>query len=512
MNKQVVSTIIGTALIGLINPKKKMGSHAKWFRFLPKSIEEFVSAANNIEYADKVDALYLTEVYENLDESEYPEGFPSHIIEHVGNFKNLKNLGLSDIELSALPSSFSNLTNLKKINLSFNNFDHIPQVLKDLPALEKVDLSYNKRIETFSASDLMFVNKFNEINLSRCRLKTLPEDFVSTLGSRVKKINLDGNLGLIRSPVEYLLKLLDSGFPVDLFLKTFRSEDQYSYAKKNEWYYYYSSFTKRRNRSFFMADDIPKFSKDPVWMATRKGLSVKFRYEYRGQEIDYSKRQSLMNEVLTIVTRMKRLTSFKILPFSARADREPVSKKTDVILPNSIVNLTHLEGLTIDDFGTVVIPTSIKNLDGLTKVNFYDVDKVVGLSNLGGIEYTMVLTLDYDQINFEELYTLENVTELTILNENLVLPEGIDSMKNLRRLNVPHIISIPDSILNVEDLSILNIEADRGWSSWKKKKQLRIPLPMKIMQAVKKGFKKNIAKNIIRVYSEIPAKSQLRKF
>ena len=35
---------------------------------------------------------------------------------------------------------------------------------------------------------------------------------------------------------------------------------------------------------------------------------------------------------------------------------------------------------------------------------------------------------------------------------------------------------------------------------------------MKIMQAVKKGFKENIAKNIIRVYSEIPAKSQLRKF
>ena len=227
MNKQVVSTIIGAALIGLIDPKKKMGSHAKWFRFIPQSIEEFVSAANNIEYADKVIALYLPDIYENLDESEYPEGLPSHIIEYVGNFKNLKDLCLSNMELSALPSSFSNLTNLMKIDLSFNNFDHIPQVLKDLPALEKVDLSYNKRIETFSASDLMFANEFSEINLSRCGLKTLPEDFVSTLGSRVKKINLDGNLGLIRSPVEYLLKLLDSGFPIDLFLKIFRPEDQY---------------------------------------------------------------------------------------------------------------------------------------------------------------------------------------------------------------------------------------------------------------------------------------------
>ena len=378
-------------------------------------------------------------------------------------------MGLSDIELSALPSSFSNLTNLKKINLSFNNFDHIPQVLKDLPALEKVDLSYNKRIETFSASDLMFANEFSEINLSRCGLKTLPEDFVSTLGSRVKKINLDGNLGLIRSPVEYLLKLLDSGFPIDLFLKIFRPEDQYSYAKKDEWYYYYSSFTKRNNRSFFRAEYIPKFSKDPVWMATRKVLSIRFKNMYRGEKIDYSKRQSLMNEVLTIITRMKRLKSLKLLVRSERADRELISKKTDVILPNSIGNLTHLEGLTIDDFGTVVIPTSIKTLDGLTEVNFYDVDKVVGLSNLGGIEYAMALTLDYDQINFEELYTLDNVTELTILNKNLVLPEGIDSMRNLRRLNVPHVISIPDSILHLEDLSVLNIEADRGWSSWRKR-------------------------------------------
>ena len=81
----------------------------------------------------------------------------------------------------------------------------------------------------------------------------------------------------------------------------------------------------------------------------------------------------------------------------------------------------------------------------------------------------MALTLDYDQINFEELYTLDNVTELTILNKNLVLPEGIDSMRNLRRLNVPHVISIPDSILHLEDLSVLNIEADRGWSSWRKR-------------------------------------------
>ena len=513
LNKSAIATVLGAALLGTIKNKgsRSVEPNIKDGTFSPESMDELVAVAkdpvlNPTIHRIWIDGWEMGEI-EGLSDEEI-ESRVRDIPDEIILFENLESLHAEYLNVSKLPHNLNSLRKLKKLNLSENKFTSIPNNLAGMN-LESIDLSHNE-ISHLNASDLALVGNDNtKINLSYCKIERLPEDFVSTLGSRIEKINLDGNLGLIRSPVEYLLKLLDSGFPVDLFLKTFRPENS---DADNQWYYYYSSFRYRENLSFFMAQDIHEFSKDPVWLATRTYLEIRFKNKKRSQEIDYSKRQSLMNEVLIIVTKMKRLKTLRLsIPSNRRSLLKPDSKKTNVILPNSISSLTHLKTLQIYNLGTVVIPPSAKGLHQLYDISFYNIDKIVGLHNLKGIETEITLRIECKQINFEELYSLSNVTKLSIENDNLILPEGIDSMNNLGRLSVPYVISIPDSILNL-NLSVLHIEADPYSSDWRKKTEFRIPHPIKIMQAVEKGFNKNIAKNMIRVYSEIPVYSQLRKF
>lgn len=97
---------------------------------------------------------------------------------NIGDLANLKNLWLSNNNLSQFPDSFAKLSKLEILELRSNKFLEVSQILTSLPKLKYLGLSYNEIIEipewitAFHTMEKLFLshNKLAEIPESICGL------------------------------------------------------------------------------------------------------------------------------------------------------------------------------------------------------------------------------------------------------------------------------------------------------------------------------------------------------
>ncbi|XP_062022451.1 TMV resistance protein N-like [Rosa rugosa] len=90
----------------------------------------------------------------------------------LSGLHSLTKLGLSDCNLSELPSDFGCLSSLRDLDLSRNQFIRLPESISQLPRLGGLDLAFCGKLRTLP----MLPSKLQALQLNWCgKLRTLPE-------------------------------------------------------------------------------------------------------------------------------------------------------------------------------------------------------------------------------------------------------------------------------------------------------------------------------------------------
>jgi Leucine-rich repeat (LRR) protein len=100
----------------------------------------------------------------------------------------LKDLNLSENALTALPSSFDRLTSLSSLVLSANKFTEVPQAIFSLVQLDTFNFAYNSLGSGSISSDIGKLTLLRNLDLSGCRLASLPDSIGGLVSLRVLEI------------------------------------------------------------------------------------------------------------------------------------------------------------------------------------------------------------------------------------------------------------------------------------------------------------------------------------
>jgi len=148
VNKTVLGTIIGTALLGLA--KAKMGGRNE---YKPRKIEDIYNLS--AQEKAQITELHLSDRglthlpddifdgFTNLKELYSSGNELTKIPDSIGNLTNLKILWLNRNELTKLPDSIGNLTNLEILWLDQNELTKLPDSIGNLTNLEILWLDEN---------------------------------------------------------------------------------------------------------------------------------------------------------------------------------------------------------------------------------------------------------------------------------------------------------------------------------------------------------------------------------
>jgi len=149
MNKAVLGTIIGTALLGLAKAKRGDRNYYK-----PRGIESIynLSRGKKEQITDlDLRSMRLTHLpddildgFTNLEILDLVGNQLTEIPESIGNLTNLEWLGLDKNQLKKLPQWIGNLTNLKVLNLSNNQLTELPESIGNLTNLQWLYLMGNQ--------------------------------------------------------------------------------------------------------------------------------------------------------------------------------------------------------------------------------------------------------------------------------------------------------------------------------------------------------------------------------
>ncbi len=101
-------------------------------------------------------------------------------------------LNLNDLKLKEIPAEIGLIQNLKEINLSQNNLTSIPEELTNLKYVEKLSIAYNKNIHTDCFQIIQKFRQLKVLNISGCSLTSFPEELLDTKGLEV--IYLESNM------------------------------------------------------------------------------------------------------------------------------------------------------------------------------------------------------------------------------------------------------------------------------------------------------------------------------
>ena len=148
MNKTVLSTIVGTALLGLA--KSKSGGRNS---YKPRNIEDIYKlSAQEKSQITRLDLsiMGLTQIpddifdgFANLERIDLNNNQLTELPQSIGNLTNLKWLTLSSNQLTELPQSIGNLTNLEILLLGINKLTEPPNYIANLTNLKRLDLHRN---------------------------------------------------------------------------------------------------------------------------------------------------------------------------------------------------------------------------------------------------------------------------------------------------------------------------------------------------------------------------------
>jgi len=129
MNKTVLGTIIGTALLGFA--KAKSGDRNS---YKPRNIESIYKLSKTKK--EQITTLDLSR-----------KGLTRLPDDIFDGFSNLKTLYLSDNQLTELPDSIGNLTKLERLSLVMNQLTELPEWIGNLTNLIKLELNINQLTE-----------------------------------------------------------------------------------------------------------------------------------------------------------------------------------------------------------------------------------------------------------------------------------------------------------------------------------------------------------------------------
>ena len=148
-----------------------------------------------------VDELYITRKLGA--KSDVP--VPGRVLSHLYSLKQMTVLSLQRLQLSKIPSEFSELTHLRALCLSHNKLRMWPKALCDLHNLEKLYLD-NNVLEVPPEFEIGRLSKLNFLSLSNNKLQFCPSEIAFL--HNLETLYLDGNkLDKIPAQIEKLEKL-----------------------------------------------------------------------------------------------------------------------------------------------------------------------------------------------------------------------------------------------------------------------------------------------------------------
>ena len=148
MNKTVLGTIVGTALIGLA--KSKRGGKN---RYRPRDIESIYKLSKskkakvtNLDLGDKGLRELPDDIFDGfakLEDLDLKGNQLTELPDSIGNLTNLEGLGLKRNQLTELPNSIGNLTKLEDLDLKTNQLTELPDSIGNLTNLQDLILDDN---------------------------------------------------------------------------------------------------------------------------------------------------------------------------------------------------------------------------------------------------------------------------------------------------------------------------------------------------------------------------------
>ena len=423
-------------------------------------------------------------------------------------FNTLKELDLSQRELSTIPDSIGHLTMLRELDLSKTKVSTLPNSMGNLKALRVLRLAQTKVLEL--PKSVCALIKLKELNLSQTKISILPEsigdlkhlDWLSL--SQTKVSTLPNSIGVLK-----VLRYLD-------FSQTNISilPDSIDGLLNLEW------LSLSQTKVSILPDSIGALKMLRVLNLSQTKVSnlpnsIGALKELRALNLSQTKvltlpdsigtlkeliclnlsqtKVSLLPESIGALTMLKALdlsqTKILILPNSIgeikNLDRLSLSQTEVSTLPDSIGALKLLSYLDLSQTKVSVLPESIRALTmlkylylsqtkisifpdsirALTNLDFLDLSqtKLSTLPNLmGALKALQVLNLSQTKVSTlpDSIGALKQLWSLDLSQTKVsVLPESIGALKKLGNLNLSQtkVSVLPESIRALTKLKRLNL-------------------------------------------------------